>query len=64
MKKSFVIDISIYPREKILQSIQDFQNFARIHFDGNELTVVSEKEEWIEQIFNEFINYVTLLINE
>lgn len=56
-KKSFKIDSSIYSEDAIILSIEEFQDFWDIIYKSNELSILS-KDDNIDEIFNEFMNYV------
>ncbi len=62
LKKTFKIDSSIYTNNIILKAIEDFKDYYIISFDNSEIII-----DWydnIDEIFNEFMNYVIWLINE
>lgn len=62
LKKTFKIDNSIYKSNIILKAIEDFRDYYIISFENNEIII-----DWydnIDEIFNEFMNYVIWLINE
>ena len=61
-KKTFKIDSSIYNNDFIFRAIDDFKDYYNIAFKNWEIII-----EWydnIDEIFNEFMNYVIWLINE
>lgn len=59
LKKSFKIDLSIYDKNLILSAMNDFvQNGFVISFFEEELLIEGESETEIEEIFQEFMNYV------
>lgn len=62
LKKSFKIDNKIYSGKVILQAISDFEDVASISFLDSNLTIESDWE--IDEIFNEFMNYVIAIHNE
>jgi len=64
MKKIFEINNGIYPENIITQAISDFKEVADIIFNDNELEINWENETEINEIFNEFSNYLIWLINE
>lgn len=62
LRKIFEINDEIYKSEFILKAIEDFSEYYKINFINWELII-----EWydnIDEIFNEFMNYVIWLINE
>ncbi|MDD5213059.1 MAG: hypothetical protein PHG82_01420 [Candidatus Gracilibacteria bacterium] len=61
-KQNFKIEDSIYPENIINQAIEDFKYVADINYTNNELIIESEDD--IDEIFNEFMNYVVGLYNE
>lgn len=64
MNKKIKIDLSIYPKEKVLEAISDYQDAALIKLNNDELTIEWDSLEEIDEIFLEFWNYVIWLINE
>ncbi len=64
MNKKIKIDLNIYPKEKILEAITDYQDAALISLNNDELTIEWDSNEEIDEIFLEFWNYVIWLINE
>jgi len=64
MNKSFEINKNIYLIEVLLQGIEDFSELWKISYDNEILLIEWENEKEIDNIFNEFINYITWLINE
>lgn len=64
MNKSFEVDKYFYPAYLISIWIDDFAEVSVISFDNDILIIEWNNEEDIDNIFNEFINYVTWLINE
>lgn len=63
MKKEFHIDTELYPKECIDEWISDFSEVASISFDWNELNIIWEDELSIQEIFNEFMNYLISIID-
>lgn len=62
LRKIFEINEEIYKSEFILKAIEDYSEYYTINFINWELII-----EWydnIDEIFNEFMNYVIWLINE
>jgi len=64
MKKIFEINITIYPEDIISQAIIDFADVSEIIFSDNKIEINWENEIEINEIFNEFSNYLIWLINE
>ncbi len=64
MKKNIKIDLNIYPKEKILEAINDYEDAALITLKNDELIIEWDTNEEIDEIFLEFWNYVIWLINE
>ncbi|MDD3145117.1 MAG: hypothetical protein PHV23_03305 [Candidatus Gracilibacteria bacterium] len=64
MNKSFEVDKYFYPVDLISIGIDDFSEISTISFSNNLLTIEGNNEDEINNIFNEFINYITGLINE
>ena len=64
MKKDFELDINIYKEQFIKQAIKDYQEAWWITFNKWILSIIWEQSEEIEEMFNEFMNYVAWLINE
>lgn len=64
MNKNFEISTYFYPSVIINQAIIDFNEVAQISIQDNILTISWNDENEINNIFNEFINYVIWLINE
>lgn len=64
MQKKYKIDIEIYSQDIVKQAISDFEEVAEIIFNDNKLTINWETELEIDEIFNEFSNYIIWLINE
>lgn len=64
MNKIFEINLEIYPESIIKQAILDFQGVAKINLNGNKLDIIWETEDEIDEVFNEFSNYIIWLINE
>ena len=62
--KKYKIDSEIYSEEKIIETISDFSEVAEIKYTNPELKIIWDNETEIEEIFNEFMNYIVWLINE
>ncbi|MDD2907745.1 MAG: hypothetical protein PHH98_03835 [Candidatus Gracilibacteria bacterium] len=63
MSKSFEISSYFYPESFVLQTIDDFSDVSEMTYE-NEILSIEGNEEDIDNIFNEFMNYLTGLINE
>jgi len=64
MKKEFKINNEIYTEDIINQAISDFKEVSEIKYNGKILEINWESELEIDEIFNEFMNYIIWLINE
>jgi hypothetical protein len=64
MKKEFNISSEIYSEDKITKAIEDFIEVWDINFNNWNLIISWDSNEEIEEIFNEFMNYLVWLINE
>ena len=64
MKKDFKINTEIYSAKTIKQAIEDFKEVWEIGFKEGTLSVCWESDTDIEEVFNEFMNYVIWLYNE
>lgn len=64
MKKDFDIDFEIYSKDFLNRAIADFKEFAKISIVNTKITINWNNNEEIDEIFLEFINYTTWLINE
>jgi hypothetical protein len=62
LNQNFKIEDSIYPENIIVQAIKDFFDVANISYKNWEIIIESDDD--IEEIFNEFMNYVVVLCNE
>lgn len=62
--KNFKIDNLIYSKEYINRTCKDFEEVWKIIYKDWILNIYWESEEEIENIFNEFMNYIIWLINE
>ncbi|MDD4151922.1 MAG: hypothetical protein PHR68_04875 [Candidatus Gracilibacteria bacterium] len=63
LKKSFKIDNDIYSIDLINKAIIDFIDFVKISYLNSEIIIESNDDD-INEIFNEFMNYVVGLYNE
>lgn len=63
MKKNYDIDMQIYSLEAIMQAVSDFQEVVWIEFFDNFVTIEGDSDEEIEEVFNEFMNYVIWVMN-
>ena len=64
MEKIYKIDSDIYSEEKIIETISDFSEVTEIKYTNWELKIIWDSEIEIEEIFNEFMNYLISNINE
>lgn len=64
MTKNFEINNYFYPIDIINQWIIDFEEVSKITIKEGILNITWSDENDIDNIFNEFINYITWLINE
>ena len=64
MKKEFEINIELYPEDIINQAISDFSEVWEIEYVSWKIGISWEKEDDINEIFNELMNYIIWLINE
>jgi hypothetical protein len=58
MKKNYTIDMQFYPIEALTQAVSDFQEVVEMELFDNILAIAGENDEEIDEIFNEFMNYV------
>lgn len=64
MKKEYKINTKIYPEDIINQAIIDFNDVSEISFNNWILVIEWDDKLEIEEIFNEFSNYIIWLFNE
>lgn len=64
MKKEFNINESIYPKDILITSINDFKEFSEIKYEKWLLIIIWDNESFVDNIFNEFMNYVLFKVNE
>lgn len=64
LKKNFKINNNIYPENFILSAIEDFQEVGTINYNEWDLIIEWSVDDDLDEIFNEFMNYVIWLINE
>lgn len=64
MEKKYKIDVEIYSEEIIGQSIVDFEEVSGIKFFDWSIIISWENELEIDEVFNEFFNYIIWLFNE
>ena len=62
-KKEFQIENSIYDESSIKKSIEDFDWFDISYIEGK-LSISWDNENEIDEVFNEFMNYVLWMQNE
>ncbi len=63
LKNNFKIENSLYSKKLIQSAIEDFSDFS-ISFDAWILLIEADTPEEIQEIFNEFMNYVLWKYNE
>lgn len=63
LKKSFKIDNDIYSADLINKAIIDFIDFVQISYLNSEIIIESNDDD-IDEIFNEFMNYLIGIYNE
>jgi len=64
MKKKFEINTSLYSENLIKDAIIDFEEYIKIEYNNWILSINWESNEDIDEIFNEFMNYIIWLYNE
>lgn len=64
MKKEFEISTEIYSEDIVKQAIVDFEEVSDIKYNNGKIEIDWESEYEIDEIFNEFMNYLIWLINE
>ena len=64
MKKEFEINNEIYSEDIISQSILAFEEVSLIRYNNWQLEINWENDWEIDEIFNEFMNYIVWLVNE
>lgn len=64
MKKEFEITTEIYSEDIVKQAIVDFEEVSDIKYNNGKIEIDWESEYEIDEIFNEFMNYLIWLINE
>lgn len=64
MEKKINIETEIYPEKIIIEAINDYKDISDIEYSNNVLTIKWNKMDDIDEIFNEFMNYVIWLNNE
>ncbi len=63
MEQKFKIDKSIYKVKNIKEAVNDFNEVALIKYNSKkeELIIFWDNKEEIEEVFNEFMNYIISL---
>lgn len=61
MEKKIKIDLEIYNKLAIEEAIVDFQDYGKIELLDSELKLKWVDSNEIEELFNEFMNYVISL---
>ena len=64
MKNIYKINPEIYPESIILETISDFSEVSEIIYINSELEIIWDDKSEIEEVFNEFMNYLIFNINE
>lgn len=64
LKKNFKVNNSIYPTWIINIAIKDFSEVTTIKFKNWVIEISWEDNKFIDEVFNEFMNYVIWLYNE
>jgi hypothetical protein len=64
MKKEYELSLKLYSKEVLKQAIKDFEEVSLIKIKGTKLIVEWDTSSEIEEVFNEFMNYVIWLIND
>jgi len=64
MKNIYKINPEIYPESIILETISDFLEVSEITYINSELEIIWDDKSEIEEVFNEFMNYLIFNINE
>lgn len=59
-KQNFKLDSTLYPQDKVLETIQAFSAYSII-LDGDTLMIDDDSPQ---ELFDEFANYCTALSNE
>ena len=62
-KRTFKIDNSIYPKDKILEVIPFFEGYTITCNDATGLEISSNSED-PQAVFDEFMNYLLAYLNE
>jgi hypothetical protein len=63
MNKAFQIDENIYHTENILETLEVFREHWVQEYKDWMLTIQSENENEIQEIFDEFCNYMLFINN-
>lgn len=64
MEKKYKISSDLYKEKYINNAISDYNEVCNIDYKGWFLVISWDSAGDIEEIFNEFMNYVIWLINE
>ena len=64
MEKQYEIDSEIYSQNNVMETISDFSEVSDISYNNWKLNIVWDNESEIEEVFNEFMNYLISNINE
>lgn len=63
-KRNFKINTSIYSEGAIASAIEQYSEIANIQYSAGEIVIEGEDDTSIEEIFNEFMNFVLSLVVE
>lgn len=63
MTKEFELSFDIYDKSFVKQAIVDFADVSKIELHWTDLIIIWDDLEEIDEIFNEFMNYVIWLSN-
>lgn len=61
MEKMYQIDLDIYSSKLLGLAIKDFKEVANISLNWAELLIGGDDEASIDEVFNEFMNYLLSL---
>lgn len=64
MEKTYKINAEIYSEDLIENAIIDFKEVSKIKYWKGNLSILGENDLEIDEIFNEFSNYIIWLFNE
>lgn len=61
MTKEFTVSSDIYSDSVIQQAVDDFADVTKILFRNNAIQISWDTEEYIDEVFNELMNYTLSL---